>query len=52
MIDLDSILKHVLPCVQNLGTDASQHVRASLATQVSGLAPLLGKEKYTRISFI
>jgi serine/threonine-protein phosphatase 2A regulatory subunit A len=34
----------VLPCVKSLVVDASQHVRASLASQVSGLAPLLGKE--------
>ncbi|CAB4427710.1 unnamed protein product [Rhizophagus irregularis] len=33
--------------VQDLVTDTSQHVRASLATQISGLAPILGKEATT-----
>ncbi|CAG8663258.1 18260_t:CDS:2, partial [Racocetra fulgida] len=32
--------------VPDLVTDTSQHVRASLATQISGLAPILGKEAY------
>ena len=31
-------------CVRDLSTDSSQHVRAALATQIAGLAPLLGKE--------
>jgi serine/threonine-protein phosphatase 2A regulatory subunit A len=38
------ILARLLPCVRELSTDTSQHVRAALATQISGLAPLLGKE--------
>lgn len=33
-----------MPCVKELVTDASQHVRAALATEVSGLAPILGKQ--------
>lgn len=33
-----------MPCVRDLSTDSSQHVRAALGTQISGLAPLLGKE--------
>lgn len=33
-----------MPCVRDLSTDQSQHVRAALGTQISGLAPLLGKE--------
>jgi serine/threonine-protein phosphatase 2A regulatory subunit A len=49
LIDLEAILKHILPCVKALVGDASQHVRASLATQVSGLAPLLGKEQYVKV---
>ena len=31
--------------VEDLVTDTSQHVRAALATQISGLAPILGKEE-------
>lgn len=33
-----------MPCVKELATDQSQHVRAALATHISGLAPLLGKQ--------
>ena len=32
-----------MPPVQDLSTDASQHVRSSLASVIMGLAPLLGK---------
>ena len=45
IIDLDSNLREIMPCVKDLVTDASQYVRGALATQISGLAPLLGKEK-------
>lgn len=38
------ILARVVPCVRDLCQDSSQHVRAALATQISGLAPLLGKD--------
>lgn len=38
------ILARIVPCVQALSEDTSQHVRAALANQISGLAPLLGKE--------
>lgn len=43
-MDREVILARILPCVRDLSTDSSQHVRASLATQISGLAPLLGKD--------
>jgi serine/threonine-protein phosphatase 2A regulatory subunit A len=33
-----------MPCIRDLSTDTSQHVRAALGTQISGLAPLLGKD--------
>lgn len=33
-----------MPCVRELSTDTSQHVRAALGAQISGLAPLLGKQ--------
>lgn len=33
-----------MPCVRDLSTDTSQHVRAALGAQISGLAPLLGKQ--------
>ena len=31
--------------VEDLVSDSSQHVRAALGTQISGLAPILGKEE-------
>ncbi len=44
LVDRDVILARILPCVRTLSTDSSQHVRAALAKQISGLAPLLGKQ--------
>jgi serine/threonine-protein phosphatase 2A regulatory subunit A len=44
LVDRDVILVKILPCVRDLASDQSQHVRASLANQISGLAPLLGKD--------
>lgn len=44
LVDREIILAKLLPCVKDLATDSSQHVRASLAQQISGLAPLLGKD--------
>jgi serine/threonine-protein phosphatase 2A regulatory subunit A len=38
------ILARIIPCVRELAQDSSQHVRAALANQVSGLAPLLGRD--------
>lgn len=32
--------------VEDLVSDTSQHVRAALGTQISGLAPILGKQEY------
>jgi serine/threonine-protein phosphatase 2A regulatory subunit A len=32
--------------IEDLVSDPSQHVRAALGTQISGLAPILGKEEY------
>ena len=44
LIDKEVILARIVPCVRDLSQDSSQHVRAALANQISGLAPLLGKE--------
>jgi serine/threonine-protein phosphatase 2A regulatory subunit A len=43
-VDREVILARILPCVKDMSTDTSQHVRAALAQQISGLAPLLGKD--------
>jgi serine/threonine-protein phosphatase 2A regulatory subunit A len=34
--------------VEDLVSDTSQHVRAALGTQISGLAPILGKQEYVQ----
>lgn len=44
LLDKEVILARIVPCVRDLSQDSSQHVRAALANQISGLAPLLGKE--------
>jgi serine/threonine-protein phosphatase 2A regulatory subunit A len=44
LLDKEVILARIVPCVRELSQDSSQHVRAALANQVSGLAPLLGKD--------
>jgi serine/threonine-protein phosphatase 2A regulatory subunit A len=44
LVDRDTILTKILPCVRDLSADSSQHVRAALGTHISGLAPLLGKD--------
>jgi serine/threonine-protein phosphatase 2A regulatory subunit A len=38
------VKSRILPTVQRLVTDASEHVRASLASVISALAPSLGRE--------
>lgn len=37
------VLQQVMPCVQELCSDSSQHVRAAMASVIMGLAPVLGK---------
>ena len=44
LVDKEVILARILPCVKDLSTDSSQHVRAAVAMQISGLAPLLGTD--------
>ncbi|KAJ1545794.1 hypothetical protein HK096_005967, partial [Nowakowskiella sp. JEL0078] len=44
LIDREVVLGEIMPCVKDLVTDGSQHVRAALAIHISGLAPILGKE--------
>lgn len=34
--------------IEDLVSDTSQHVRAALGTQISGLAPILGKDEFVR----
>lgn len=44
LLDKEVILLRVIPCVRDLCQDTSQHVRAAVANQIAGLAPLLGKD--------
>merc|ERR1712159_92194 len=43
-VPLDMVVSQILPCVEELAGDASQHVRASLAGVIMGLAPVMGRD--------
>jgi serine/threonine-protein phosphatase 2A regulatory subunit A len=45
LIDRETLLNEIMTSVEDLVSDPSQHVRAALGTQISGLAPILGKEE-------
>ena len=45
LIDRTILLNDVMTTVEDLVSDTSQHVRAALGTQISGLAPILGKQE-------
>ena len=45
LIESHTLLQEIMPSIEELVTDSSQHVRAALGTQISGLAPILGKEE-------
>lgn len=45
LIDRETLLNEIMTSVEDLVSDQSQHVRAALGTQISGLAPILGKEE-------
>ncbi|CAH8382293.1 unnamed protein product [Eruca vesicaria subsp. sativa] len=36
-------IKHIFPCVKELSSDSSQHVRSALSSVLVGIAPILGK---------
>lgn len=42
--DPSVVLARIVPVIRDLSGDASQHVRSVLALQISGLAPILGKD--------
>lgn len=50
LIDRETLLNEIMTSVEDLVSDPSQHVRAALGTQISGLAPLLGKEELVDIT--
>ena len=43
-LEKEVIIARMIPFVRDLCQDQSQHVRAALANQITGLAPLLGKD--------
>lgn len=45
LLDRQILLDEIMGAVEDLVSDSSQHVRAALGTQISGLAPILGKEE-------
>lgn len=45
LLDRQTLLDEIMGAVEDLVSDASQHVRAALGTQISGLAPILGKDE-------
>ena len=51
LIDRETLLNEIMTSVEDLVSDPSQHVRAALGTQISGLAPLLGKEELVDITY-
>ncbi len=48
LVDQNTLLNDIMGTVENLVSDSSQHVRAALGTQISGLAPILGKQEYVQ----
>lgn len=46
LLDRATLLNDIMTTVEDLVSDSSQHVRAALGTQISGLAPILGKQEY------
>lgn len=45
LLERQTLLDHIMASVEDLVSDSSQHVRAALGTQISGLAPILGKDE-------
>ena len=46
LLDRETLLNEIMTSIEDLVSDTSQHVRAALGLQISGLAPILGKEEY------
>ncbi|CAL5376971.1 unnamed protein product [Camellia sinensis] len=44
ILDPELAIQHILPCVKELSSDSSQHVRSALASVIMGMAPILGKD--------
>lgn len=46
LVERTTLLNDIMGSIEDLVSDSSQHVRAALGTQISGLAPILGKQEY------
>jgi serine/threonine-protein phosphatase 2A regulatory subunit A len=44
MVDEATVVDKLIPCFKDLVVDTNQHVRAAVATRISALAPILGKD--------
>eukprot|EP00911_Craspedida_sp_UC1_P000558 UC1_evm1s429 len=40
---IETVITHVLPCIQEQASDDSEHVRAAIAPAIMGLPPIVGK---------
>ena len=47
LLDHQTLLRDIMPAIEELVTDASHHVRAAFGKEISGLAPILGKQETT-----
>jgi serine/threonine-protein phosphatase 2A regulatory subunit A len=45
LVERTVLLNDIMGSIEDLVSDSSQHVRAALGTQISGLAPILGKQE-------
>ena len=45
LVERSVLLNDIMGSIEDLVSDTSQHVRAALGTQISGLAPILGKQE-------
>lgn len=52
LVDRNVLLNDIMSSIEDLVSDTSQHVRAALGTQISGLAPILGKQEYVGYMFM
>lgn len=46
-MEREALLHDIMPAIEDLVSDSSQHVRASFGNQISGLAPILGRQETT-----
>lgn len=45
MIERPAVIEKIVPCFKDLVIDTNQYVRAAVASNIGGLAPILGKDQ-------